>query len=164
MATTMKRIITLILASIISFNLSACGKTKQLIQSNISTQQSGSGATDYKKLYENECRVSKRRNNINWILGLVASVAVLVSLHFTDEAIYSSFKEITAQSELYAYNIYHTEQLPNGMTINGLLSLYRNTINAVYSLWTIAKEKDKPFIRNDFNKISSILPFDKRLT
>ncbi len=159
----MKRIITLILATIIVSNLSACGKTKQLIQPDISTQQSGSDTTDYKKLYENECRISKRRNNINWILGLVAFVAVLVSLHFADEAIYSSFKEITAHSELYAYNIYHTEQLPNKMSANGLLSLYRNTISTVYSLWTVAKEKDKPFIKNDFDKISSILPFDKRL-
>jgi hypothetical protein len=159
----MKRIITLILATIISFNLSACGKTKQLIQSNISTQQSGSDATDYKKLHENECSVSSVRNYINWGLGLVASVAVLVSLHFADKAIYSSFKKIAAKSELDAYNIYHTEQLPNGMSANRLLSLYRTTINTVYSLWTIAKEEDKPSIRNDFDRISSILPSDKKL-
>jgi hypothetical protein len=94
---TMKIIITLI--------LSACGKTKQLIQSNI--QQTGSDTADYKKLCKDECKVSSGWINY-FISGLVASVTVLVSLPFADKAIYSSFKEMTAQSEVYAYNIFHT--------------------------------------------------------
>jgi hypothetical protein len=91
----MKRIISLILASIIVSNLSACGKTKRLIQLGI--QQTSLDTTDYKKLCENEYSVSKRKNYIIWGLGLLSFAAVLCCI---DKVAYSRFMETSYKSEL----------------------------------------------------------------
>jgi hypothetical protein len=144
MANTMKRIITLILASIISFNLSACGKTKQLIQSNISTQQSGPDTTDYKKLYENECRVSKWKNYTILGLGLLSFAAVLCCI---DKVAYSRFMETSYKAEVSLCNL----NLNWNLKTNEIIAKDKKTLADIHSFWAVASSKDKPAIKNKYD-------------
>jgi|LQAB01.1.fsa_nt_gi hypothetical protein len=159
----MKRIISLILASIIVSNLSACGKTKRLIQPGI--QQTSSDTIDYKKLYENECRVSKRRNHINWVLGLVASVAVLVSLHFADKAVYSKIMANAAKKSEIAYDTYYLPATPDHFSYddNNVLSKYEIAFKANYDFGCIVNSSDKDLALSTFGTLKRISSTDDKL-
>jgi hypothetical protein len=144
MANTMKRIISLILVSIIVSNLSACGKTKQLIQSNISTQQSGSDTTDYKKLYENECSVSKRKNYTIWGLGLLLFAAVLFCI---DKVAYSRFMETSYKAEVSLCN----SNLNWSLRTKEIIEKDKKILTDIHSFWAVAASKDKPAIKKKYD-------------